>query len=198
VSDFFGPLPPPPPEPPEHRPPRWSGPPDNEVGVPLPVRVELARTEILALAILGLVVFSTGFSFTFSIVRRARPRPYGDAFPPFHPRGGQPGALRFGIQFADGAKATASPVAWPRNPGETPSGPLLIVRGSGGGGRSWNSNIWVWPLPPSGPLAFVCDWQAEGIALTRREIDAKAILDAAAQVEQLWPDDRPEGGRWTE
>jgi hypothetical protein len=194
VSDFFGPPPPPPPEPPDHRPPSWSGSPDNELGVPVPVHLELVRTESVALAVLELVAFSNGFSFTVAIRRRVRPRMFENTFPPFHPRGGQSGALRFGLEYADGAKAT---LYWPRNPKEMPSGPLLLMRGSGGG-RSSNSHFWVWPLPPPGPLAFVCDWQAEGVALTRREIDAGSILDAAARADQLWPDERPEAsGAWT-
>jgi hypothetical protein len=48
-------------------------------------------------------------------------------------------------------------------------------------------NWWVWPLPPAGSLTVVCEWPAYGIALTRSEFDAGMLLDAAAQVEQLWP-----------
>jgi hypothetical protein len=199
VSDFFGPPPPPPTPPPEHRPPAWTGPPDNELGIVVPVTVEFARTDTIALAIPGVVVFSTGFSFTFVIRRRVALRRQDHVFPPFHPAdASQPDALRLGIQFADGAKVTTLDrhPHLPREVADTPAGPLLMRRGSGGGGRNWNNEMWVWPLPPPGALAFVCDWRAERIPLTRREIDAQAILDAAAQVEELWPDDRarPSGG----
>jgi hypothetical protein len=198
VSDFFGPPPPPPPQPPEHRPPAWTGPPDNELGIALPIQVELARSDSLALAILRLVAFSTGFSFTFAIRRRVAVRQHETALPPFHPGGmTQPDALRLGIEFANGAKATTLDrhPGMPRNVDDMPTGPLLMRRGGGGGGRSWNNEMWVWPLPPPGVVAFVCDWQVEGIPLTRREIDAQAILDAATQAEELWPDERtPPGG----
>jgi hypothetical protein len=202
VSDFFGPPPPPPPVPPEHRPPVWTGPPDNELGTAVPVRLELARTDTLALAILGVVAFSTGFSFTFVVRHRVSMRQQDHAFPPFHPGVSQPDALRLGVEFANGAKATSVDrhPHLPRDVDDAPTGPLLMRRGGGGGGRSSNNEMWVWPLPPPGLLAFVCDWQAEGIPLTRREIDAQAILEAAAQAEELWPDDRTRpsgGGAWT-
>jgi hypothetical protein len=79
---------------------------------------------------------------------------------------------------------------------------MQLVRpgGRGGGGGYWRQTHWVWPLPPAGPLVFVCEWPATGIPLTRNELDAQAILDAAARAEVIfsdeglpdWPDD--EGG----
>jgi len=35
----------------------------------------------------------------------------------------------------------------------------------------------------------VAEWPSEDVALTRHEVDADAIRDAAARAEQLWPDD---------
>jgi hypothetical protein len=48
----------------------------------------------------------------------------------------------------------------------------------------------VWPLPPAGTLAFVCEWPLRGIVETRAEIDAAPILEAAGRAEVLWPEDR--------
>jgi hypothetical protein len=47
---------------------------------------------------------------------------------------------------------------------------------------------WAWPLPPAGPLAFVCAWAALGIPETRAVIDAQLILDATGQSTRLWPE----------
>jgi hypothetical protein len=47
----------------------------------------------------------------------------------------------------------------------------------------------VWPLPPAGPLAFVCEWPGRGIAESRMEPDARLILEAAGRAVTLWPDD---------
>ena len=43
-------------------------------------------------------------------------------------------------------------------------------------------------MPPPGPLAFVVEWPAEKIELTRHELDAALFRDAAANSEVLWPD----------
>jgi hypothetical protein len=48
---------------------------------------------------------------------------------------------------------------------------------------------WVWPLPPAGPVTFICQWSALGIEESRGEIDARLILDAAGRAVQLWPQD---------
>jgi hypothetical protein len=46
--------------------------------------------------------------------------------------------------------------------------------------------MWVWPLPPRGPLALVCEWPEKKIGLTRSEIDADVIVDAAKGAQVLW------------
>jgi hypothetical protein len=48
---------------------------------------------------------------------------------------------------------------------------------------------WVWPLPPPGPLTFVVEWPAHGIAESRAELDTQPILDAAARAIQVFPED---------
>ena len=195
MNEFF--EPPPPPEPPdhhEHRRPPWFGPPDNELGVAVPVRLEIVRTENLVVAVLDLVAFGAGCTFHLAVRHRSR-KEGGSPIHAFHPPGEwRPDALHFGLQFADGKKATADQEMWRRGPDDPPKGPLLMPHGGGGGARRWDMNMWLWPLPPPGPLAFVCEWQAEGIALTRREVDAGAILDAAGRVEQLWPDGDGDAG----
>jgi hypothetical protein len=47
---------------------------------------------------------------------------------------------------------------------------------------------WVWPLPPAGSFAFVCEWPGRGIAESRAKIDAALILEAAGRAVTLWPD----------
>lgn len=62
----------------------------------------------------------------------------------------------------------------------------MHLRGGGGGG-AWDGEYWLWPLPPPGPLAFVCEWPARGIPQTRSEVDASLVCDAAEQAEIIWP-----------
>ena len=65
--------------------------------------------------------------------------------------------------------------------------------GGGGGGGSWRQSQWVWPLPPPGAVTLVCEWPAMDIPLTRRELDAQTILDAAKRAQVIFSDeDLPE------
>ena len=50
-------------------------------------------------------------------------------------------------------------------------------------------NWWAWPLPPAGPIEFVCEWPVFGVPETRATLDAQLILDAAGRSTQLWPED---------
>jgi len=205
VSEFFEP-PPPQPEPEPFRPPPWHGPPSNVLGGFVPIRLLLARTEHGLLSADGLNAYPTGFAF--ALVVQARPSEDDrlldwDPFSPPRRRGIQrrdprspgiaPEVLRFGIQFSDGSKATNLRPPQP-TPNESPTGPVLICHGGGGGGTEWRLSYWTWPLPPPGPLTFVCEWPARGIPLSRVEMDAGLILDAAKEAEVLWPDETPEEG----
>lgn len=175
--------------------PVWLGPPDNVLGEGCAFGTLLARTDDVALGISGLMAFPTGFSFLLSLHRRV-PSPRGPGWgDPWHhrpPTSGEPvpEVLRFGIQFSDGRKATTLdgfPDLDPRDPGQLPPGPVLIHRvGSGGGELSFEQGYWVWPLPPPGPLAFVCEWPSEGIELTRAEVEAGVLTAASGRAQVLW------------
>src|SRR5262249_44534885 len=119
---------------------------------------------------------------------------FDDIYHPIHPK---PDSLRFGLQYADGRKATTMGRRFEKTPVEKTS--LVLSPGGGGGSeRSFDMFMWVWPLPPAGPVAFVCEWGAESIPLTRHEIDAKQILEAAERSEALWPEEPSDGeGPWT-
>jgi hypothetical protein len=111
-----------------------------------------------------------------------------------HPRGRRgtadgipPEVLRIGVQFSDGSKATNT--GGFHHGRHAPAGPVMHPRGGGGGGGRWSQTQWVWPLPPPGPLTLVCEWPAMGIAVTRSELDAKPILDAAARAQVIFSDD---------
>jgi len=193
------------PQPREHLPdprPPWWGAPSNELGVALPVRLLAGRSERAVVALTHLSVFSSGVAFDLVAMRHPGRVPAEedewdvvDPFePPFgrrfrHRRGSRDvprSILRFGVEFSDGRKATTLH-PWALTLGSPP--PVVLQQGGGGGGDTrWHSEFWLWPLPPPGPLAFVVEWPSEQIELTRTEIDAQPILDAAQNVEQLWPE----------
>jgi hypothetical protein len=194
-----------PPEPPPEAPltppqPPWAGPPDDELGAPVAVRLVLARTGEVAIAITELVAFTNGFEVLLSTRRREQRqgparRPYGGG-----PMAGpdDPAALRFGVQFADGRKATSQAFGLSsaarryfmaaqqgRTP-EPPPGPIIHPRGGGGGGGRYDFRYFVWPLPSPGRLVLACEWPAEGVPETLQEIDAGEILSRAADSTRLW------------
>ena len=196
---FFEP-PPPPPEPErQHRQPEWLGPPENVVPVTFPLALTLVRTGAVAVVAHAGLAYPNGFSFRLQLLRRTAVEGHGgDPFHQWHlgARTGEipPEAFRFGVQLADGGKATVFDGHRRFAQQDRPEGPVLMQRGGGGGMRSWDFAFWVWPLPPAGPLAFVCEWPSEGVELTRHEIDTAPIREAAATVETLWPDDEGPSG----
>lgn len=76
---------------------------------------------------------------------------------------------------------------WPRDPGnpldprdfELTTVPPLNLTRQGGTAGSWN--YWLWPLPPPGPLTFVCAWPSQGLLPTKAEIDAAPLREAASR-----------------
>ena len=184
---FFEP-PPPPPEPPEQPPqPPWIGPPGNELGVAVPLRYVVVRTDDVAILLDGFVAYSTGVELELTVKTRRRRR----AAREFHRMAED---VHFGFRFADGHKVT--------NLGrgmrtEERSGPVLMQRGGHGGDGELSMRYWLWPLPPPGPLQAVVEWTAGAVAETEVEVDGAAIREAAARVDVLWPEDaEPAGGGW--
>ena len=185
---FFDDLPVREPAPPRRHHP-WE-PPEAELPGIVPIdTLLLARTDQVAVAVTGLSAYSAGIE----IFLTARIRPSTE-----HPREHLPGgprdlaasrhAFRFGLQFSGGGKAVGNPGGGRGDHGSEPTGPVLYPFAGGGGPHSYVSRWWTWPLPPAGPLEFVCEWQPLGIAESRTRLDAQLILDAAGRSIRLWPE----------
>jgi hypothetical protein len=175
-------------------PPAWIAPPHNVLPGIAPVQLIVARTDETVVAVAGIRAYPAGFSFTLSLrlrnlsVREEQRFPY--LFDSTDPEDDSlaDDFLRFGVQFSDERKATTLDHP-PYDPeGQAPDRPVLREYGGGGGGATWDMEYWLWPLPPAGPFAFVCEWPGRGIAESRTEIDAAAILEAAGRAVTLWPD----------
>jgi hypothetical protein len=195
LSEFFEPPPSPTgPEPPRYRMPPWLGPPRGTLPAVVPLELVLARTDSVAVCVTRLAAFPTGFELDV-VTMSASEDPELDPLlflAPHHVHRGAgtecvpPEMLRVGVQFADGSKATNTRGF--HDPEHPPSGPVMHGGGGGGGGGNWQQTFWVWPLPPPGPLVLVCEWPALGIPLTRFEIDAQPILDAATRAQVVFSD----------
>ncbi len=168
----------------------------------------LAQTDRAAVCITRIAAYPTGFEFDVVTLaapgseseelldpmlfgphhRHARARARGSSMPDE--------VLRLGIQFADGAKVTNVPGSG--SFGDPPSGPVMHSGGGGGGAGRWSQSEWVWPLPPAGPVAFVCEWPAAGIPVSSCELDAQVILDAAARARVIFSDEHlPDRPGWS-
>lgn len=195
MSDFFEP---PPrsvePEQPRYRMPPWLGAPRGTLPGAVALELVLAQTEKVAVCVTRLGAYPTGFEFEILTMSADD----DDQLDPlmFHHhhrmhRGATddipPELLRFGIEFPDGSRATnTGGFHHDRNP---PKGPIMQSGGGGGGGGGWQQTQWVWPLPPPGTLSVVCEWPAMGIPLTRTEVDAQLILNAATRAQVIFSDD---------
>lgn len=169
--------------------------PDNELGVAVPIRLLLAKTDALALAVTDVVAYSTGFALRLvcKLHHDAKDVDPHQMMMQFRggPMGGGDDRLRFGIEFSDGRKATN--LGLRRPPEEPPAINLGMGGGGGGSGRGWSYAHWVYPLPPEGPITIAIAWPHVDLPEKSVQFDATPIIQAAAQVEQLWDDDRPYG-----
>lgn len=94
---------------------------------------------------------------------------------------------RFGIGFPDGRRALPQQFLSQANI-INPEGHPVLSAGSGGGGHHGvtSQRWWLWPLPPSGPLAFVFAWPDQGAGETSVVVDGTELVDAAQRAEKLW------------
>lgn len=187
---FFDELPEPePPMPRVHHP--WDPPVKEFPGIVQIDTLLLGRTGQVAVAITGMSGYAAGFEIFTTALRRTGAHRPGDTLPD------APGDLaaalrsfRFGLQLSDGTKVISDHGKQRLDHDSEPTGPILRPFLSGGGPRSYFSftRWWAWPLPPEGPLEFVCEWPIFGLAETRIGVDAQLILDAARRSVQPWPD----------
>lgn len=166
------------------------GPPHGMLPGVAAVELVLASNERAAVYIGRCSVYPTGFELEVRVLVRDGSDELDPSLNGVYLRPGRGSTyedmLRFGISFSDGRKAT-NVGGRGHGPGE-PSDPVLWGMGGGGGGGRWRQDFWVWPLPPAGPLGFVCEWPAAGIEFSRQEVDAETLIDAAARARELFPD----------
>ena len=164
---------------------RRSSAPENEVPVALPLNRLLGRSDDVAIALVGLHVYSTGLAFT--LVVRSRPssvevdRRLQELFWDHSPLRG--GLFLFGVEFADGRRAT--------NQRTSSEGVVFHPGGGSGGLSSIDQSWWLSPLPPEGPVRVVVRCDPLGIPETVTEFDGSAVRAAAADVVTLWPWEPP-------
>lgn len=179
------------PDPPELRPPDaqrqpWRGVPEDTHGIPVSLSAILAKGDQAAVVLLDVVAYPAGILLNVIATSRLDPSPFAPGGMRGPGRRGPMAGVRLGISFSDGSKV-ANTAFIPR-PGP-PEGRILRPQGGSGGGRGFRWSFWSEPLPSPGVMRFVCDWIEAGIAETSVELDANAVLEAAAEATPIWPDD---------
>ena len=177
---------------------RRMSPPDNEMPAPVAISTLLARTDEVAIALIGAQVFTNGVRFELAVRLRSEPRgtmaQRSYALLNGYPAEDSDESLLLGLEFADGRTVMNVPdpgfLAMPA--AGAPDQPMLSMAGGGGGGRSFDQSFWLTPLPPAGPLLVVCAWTAVGIGETRTTLDGTAIAEAGARAVTLWAPSPPD------
>ena len=143
--------------------------------------LQLGRAERAAIAITGMSAYSNGFEFVVTALIHPDAPGFDAETPGSRTLANKP--YQISLQLSDGRMVTSD-----RPHGDSePTGPILRPRGGGGTSHYQHSRLWAWPLPPSGPLEFICHWPTLGTGENRVGIDAQLILDAARRSSQLWP-----------
>ena len=161
---------------------RWD-PPETEFPAIAPIStLQFDQSEQTAIAITGMSAYSNGFEI--SVTRLIRPDALASTPAPGAPRGmlAERQSFQISLRLSDGRMITSG-----RPDGEAePSEPILVPRGGGGTSHHLLLRCWAWPLPPRGPLEFICRL---GTDETRVGIDTQLILDAAQGSVRIWPPD---------
>lgn len=172
----------------------WWRPPEDEVPVLVPLAERIAVTPQLAVLLVCARVYSDGVEFR--VERRFRrgdlsERDWQLAQWGFHgPLGmGDPGRLRYGVGLGDGRKVLMDGPGAGSPFGDPPDGSLTQSDGSGSGSERFyrtEDGLWLWPLPPEGPLELVMEWPAQDIPESRVVLDGGRLREAAAGAIRLW------------
>jgi len=177
------------------------GPPYGVLPGAVALELVVAQSDAAAVYVGRCAAYATGLDFELHVLASADAGDLDPSLNGIYQRAGGGSTyekmLRFGVAFADGRKA--SNLGGFTRSEEEPDGPVLWGMGGGGGGGRWHQGFWMWPLPPVGPLAFVCEWPAAGISLTRVEVDSQPLRDAAARSRELFPNDSSgvQGATWS-
>ena len=101
--------------------------------------------------------------------------------------------MRFGVRLSDGRRVATGTFEQDRLRLSAVAGgaaDVVVLRYQGGTGSAWlhTARLWLWPLPPSGPVTLFLEWPSLQITERSFEIPGAALQEAAPQILDLWPD----------
>jgi hypothetical protein len=171
---------------------RRMSPPENEIPVAIPLNAVLARTENAAIALTGLQVYTTGVAFDLAVRVRTWPDDdRGGLSELVFDHGRRGSRFLIGVELSDGRRASN---LGGRGFEQGASDIVFQAAGGGGGMLSVDQSWWLSPVPPEGPVRFVCSCAAMDIQETTVELDGTAMARAVGNVVTLWPWVAPDMG----
>jgi hypothetical protein len=180
------PQPPVDPSPQPYVPPIWTGPSQLVLGGVAPIEALLVTTDSVAITLDNFRCYPNGFSVNLGFQLRPTAENVEDRMLGRRHGGSLP---RIGLEFADGRKTGHHGGGFfdvPKDGDGIPTEPVIHMLGGGGGGDRWDQRLWVWPLPPRGPLTVYFEWSERGILESKQVVDGDLIVDAAERSIQLW------------
>jgi hypothetical protein len=150
----------------------------------------IGRSGELVVAVRQVLAFPAGVEV--DVEAHARRPPGGGTASAAAGLAGHP-PLLFRVEFADGRAAAQDDEAGLRSG----QGPMLTVSraetSSGGpdGRQDMRLTLWIWPLPPLGPVALTCSWPGHGLDGARLVLDGDQLQAAAGRAQPFWPEPRP-------
>jgi hypothetical protein len=151
--------------------------------------VLIGRSAGLVIAARQVLAFPAGVEIEVEAHAHGSP---GRAAPVTADLAGHP-PVRFHVRFADGREAAQDDEAGLRSG----RGPMLLasrIESSSGGSDGREDarlTLWIWPLPPPGPVTVTCSWPGRGLHNARLVLDGDAIRAAASQAQPFWPEPSP-------
>jgi hypothetical protein len=165
--------------------PLWDRPSEGTIPAVVSVNALLFESDVVALALDHLEVYPNGFTINF--VRRVNPRRARDALAMISAAGSQwtPDVT---VRFSDGATAERGQLFSAKDQDGLPTVPIQTVssrsRASGPGWQAW---VWVFPLPPDGPLEILVALPAIGLTNPQSvTIDGSLVRASAEWAKIIW------------
>jgi hypothetical protein len=171
---------------PPWRPPLWDRPSEGTLSACVPVGEIVSRDDTLVVSVDHLRVLPNGFVIDFLAMRHPDEAQRDHLRPTFFGPGSWP---RVGVMFADGRAAGRDAPGYgvfdvPKDGAGIPTVPILTHTGGGGGGSEYHLRVWVFPLPPEGPLSIYV--QLGGLPEGHTTIDGALIREAAERARVIW------------
>jgi hypothetical protein len=171
----------------------WWKPSDEERPAIFPIGETIAINDNVALILTMARVYTNGVEFVIDRrIRRgsASRQEWREMQSAIHNHFAyfDPERVRYGVVLGDGQQLIAD--LGPGMYGSTPDKHSLTPSGGGGGGGEdtyrFDDGMWLWPLPPEGPLEVVVQWLAFDVAESHVVLDSAPLIALASRARPAW------------